>query len=374
MPSTNRLHELTTPDETPETSQFDSLMAASGLSAPTCPLDEQTALTALGEFYGFAGSLTRIPTEKDDTFILDGDDDRLLVKISGAQEPPGVVNLQTSALLHIAESEAHLPIPAVQQGTDGAYEYDLARENASASRILRVMKFLPGSALSTCDPTDEQIAAVGRAHAAVTNALTGFAHSQQDRPLVWDLRHFSTLRPLLEQVTHNEDRGLGDELFDAYAESVESCVPHLRHQVVHGDISAHNVLVDDNLPKYVSGIIDFGDTTRTAEIFDIAIAMSNQMDAAADDPWRRPLALLSGYLTTRSVNHRELSLLPIAVACRSLQRALIAQWRANRDSARAEYVLSHAAHDWTVIRSISGTSWSPVIDRIHSINDSSSTR
>ncbi|MFD6065200.1 phosphotransferase [Rhodococcus wratislaviensis] len=372
MMSTNRLHALTTPDEVPEMCQFDSLMASSGLTAPTSPLDEQTVLTALGEFFRLAGTLTRIPTEKDDTFVLNGNQDRLLVKISGAQEAPSVVNLQTAVLLHIAEAAPTLPIPTVLHGTDGEYEYDLAQADAATARVLRVMKFLPGSALSDSHPTREQISAVGRAQAAITDALTGFTHPQQDRILVWNLRYFPILRPLLEEVADPEDRMLGERIFDAYAECVQGRIPQLRHQVVHGDFSAHNVLVDGSHPEYVSGIIDFGDTTRTAEIFDVAIAMSNQLDADADDPWHRALGLLSGYATRRMLDDSELSLLPIAVASRSLQRALIARWRAQQDPSRADYVLSHAAHDWTVLRSI-GTTWSPVVDCIYSINESLST-
>ena len=371
MVSTNRLHALTKPDEAPEMSPFDSLMAASGLSAPSSPLDEQSVLSALGRFFRLAGTLTRIPTEKDDTFVLDGNQDRLLVKVSGAQEAPCDVNLQTTALLHIAETAPTLPIPAVLQGTDGEYEYDLSRADADAARVLRVMKFLPGSALSDSHPTREQMAAVGRAQAAITEALSGFTHSRQDRNLVWDLRNFSVLRPLLDRVAAPEDRRLGERIFDAYAEHVQGRIPQLRHQVVHGDFSAHNILVDGDRPEYVSGIIDFGDTTphsrdlRCRHI-DVESARCPRRGPMAQRP-RLVLRVLP--IAARSTV-AELSLLPIAVASRSLQRALIACWRAQQDPLRAEYVLSHAAHDWIVLRSI-GTTWSPVVDRINSVNESS---
>ncbi|MEU7144729.1 phosphotransferase [Nocardia sp. NPDC046473] len=371
MLNTNRIHALTAPDETSALPPFDTLMAASGLSVSTPPLNEQTVRTALREYFGLIGALTRIPTEKDDTFVLDGNQERLLVKVSGAQEAPDVVNLQTAVLRHLAEVAPALPIPTVRPGDDGRYEYDLARADAPAARVLRVMKFLPGSALSENRSTTAQLVAVGRAQAAMTRALAGFAHPRQDRTLVWDLRYFPTLRPLLDDVADADNRRLGTRIFDAYAEFLQDRVPRLRHQVVHGDFSAHNVLVDSRRPEYVSGIIDFGDSGRTAEIFDIAIAVSNQLDAAADDPWRRGLDLLTGYLTARAVDGDELALLPIAVAARSLQRALIAQWRAQHDPARADYVLSHAAHDWIALRAI-GIEWSPVVDRIHSINDSAS--
>ncbi|WP_405163247.1 hypothetical protein OG203_44500 [Nocardia sp. NBC_01499] len=44
MLSTNRIHALTAPDETSVLPPFDALMAASGLSVSTPPLNEQTVV------------------------------------------------------------------------------------------------------------------------------------------------------------------------------------------------------------------------------------------------------------------------------------------------------------------------------------------
>ncbi|MBF6129632.1 phosphotransferase [Nocardia brasiliensis] len=366
MPCTNGFHA---PSPSAK-SRFDALMAASGLSGATRPLNERTVRAALRQYFGRSGHLTRIPTEKDDTFVFDDGAERLLVKVSGAQEATSVVHLQTAVLCHIAAAAPDLPIPALLPGIEGAYEYDLMPADTAGTRVLRVMKFLPGSALSENRPTAAQLAAVGRMQAAITNALAGFAHPAQDRTLAWDLRYFPALRPLLDDVADLKDRRAGERIFEAYAGQVQDRVPGLHHQVVHGDFSAHNVLVDAASPEYVCGVIDFGDTGRTAELFDVAIAVSNQLDAG-DDPWRRGLDLLTGYLSVRPLDSDALALLPIAAAARSLQRALIAQWRARRDPARADYVLSHAARDWMVLRAI-GAEWTPVLDRIHSISDSSS--
>ncbi|WP_338759835.1 phosphotransferase [Nocardia vulneris] len=365
MPCTNGFH-VPSPSAM---SRFDDLMAASGLSGTTHPLDERIVRAALRKYFGRSGNLTRIPTEKDDTFVFADEMARLLVKVSGAEEATSVVHLQTAVLRHIAAVAPELPIPALLPGLDGAYEYNLVSAD-DGTRVLRVMKFLPGSALSENQPTAAQLVAVGRAQAAITNALAGFTHPAQDRTLAWDLRCFPALRPLLDDIADLGDRRVGERLFDAYAEHVQDRVPGLHHQVVHGDFSAHNVLVDPGRAEYVCGIIDFGDTGRTAELFDVAIAVSNQL-GAGDDPWRPGLDLLTGYLSARPLDSDALALLPLAAAARSLQRALIAQWRARRDPARAAYVLSHAAQDWMVLRAI-GTEWTPVLDRIHSINASSS--
>ena len=333
-------------------SAFESLVNASGLGSASSPLPESTVESALDEWFGVAGKLTRIPTEKDDTFALDGGAERLLVKVSGAQEEPDVVNLQTAALRHIGANAPSLPVPRMRQGVDGAYEYPLAD---APSRILRVMTFLPGTAMSGTTATPGQLQSVGAMHAAITDALNGFGHPRQDRRLVWDLHHFQALRALLDDVGDPTHRELATRVFDDFQALVAPRTSQLRRRVVHGDFSTHNVLVYPERDEFVTGIIDFGDTLRTAEIFDVAIAMSNLLDPEATDPWHRAMGHLAGYRGQREIDVSELAILPIAVAARSVQRALIAQWRARRDSSRADYVLAHAAHDWHALEAIAAT-------------------
>ena len=61
-------------------------------------------------------------------------------------------------------------------------------------------------------------------------------------------------------------------------------MPRLRAQVVHNDLAPTNVLVDDRLA--VTGIIDFGDLTRTALICDLAIAAAD-VSVSARMGWSR---------------------------------------------------------------------------------------
>lgn len=351
---------------------FEELIHASGLAGVTAPLDDVTVLAAVEQCYGIGGDLRRIATEKDDTFELRPDTaQRLLVKVSGPAESPEVVNLQTEALLHVSGIAPMLPVPALTAGSDGRYEYDIAGMiGDNAPRILRIMAFLDGAPLASQNPTPGQLAVVGSTHAQLTTALASFTHTEQRRVLAWDLRYVPVLRELVCHVDEPVRRARAADVIDAFEAAISNHHYALKNHVVHGDFSPHNVLVDPTRPSYVTGVIDFGDVNDTPEVFDVAIALSNQLDPYADDPWAGALNMFTGYARSRPLDHDEILLLPSAVVARSLQRALIAHWRASHDPTRSEYVLSHARNDWAVIERLSPATWRTVIERVHVVNSS----
>ncbi|GAA1958932.1 phosphotransferase [Amycolatopsis minnesotensis] len=314
---------------------FRELVTASGLDAVTKQLGEALVLDALREVHGLSGRLQRIPSEKDETFVLHAAGTRHLVKVSGENED---LTLQTAVLHHLAHTAPELPIPVIRSGVDGAELHEIA----PGPRLLRVLSYLPGEPLTgrAADPTP-----FGRCHAQLTRALAGFRGVDQDRALIWDLRHLGALDPLLDTVD-GPDLVLAHEALEEFARRVRP--NDLDTQLVHNDLSPHNILVDAR--GALTGILDFGDVLRTAVVFDLAIALSNLLDVDAADPWAAPLAWLRGYLEIRPVADGELALLPLLATARLVQRALIASWRARRDPARAAYVLSHASRDWATAR------------------------
>jgi Ser/Thr protein kinase RdoA (MazF antagonist) len=116
--------------------------------------------------------------------------------------------------------------------------------------------------------------------------------------------------------------------------------------VIHGDFSPYNVVVDEQSDDYVTGVIDFGDTVRSAVIFDPAVALANLVGRTPDQPWRDACAFVAGYERARPIKDRELPLLPVAAIARLTLRALITNWRAERVPERRDYLLAHAKDDW----------------------------
>ena len=60
--------------------------------------------------------------------------------------------------------------------------------------------------------------------------------------------------------------------FDAFEERVAPTWPALRAQVVHGDLTLDNLLVDDG---DVTGVLDLGDLAHSTLVFDIAAAFGS---------------------------------------------------------------------------------------------------
>ncbi|AXE83673.1 phosphotransferase [Streptomyces sp. Go-475] len=137
------------------------------------------------------------------------------------------------------------------------------------------------------------------------------------------------------------------EVFRLFGETVVPRLSDLETQVIHGDFSPYNVVVDPGSEEhFVTGVIDFGDTVRSPVIFDPAVPMANLLGRTPEQPWRDACAFVSGYQRKRPIRALEIPLLPVAALARLTLRALITNWRAERTPERREYLLDHAKDDW----------------------------
>jgi Ser/Thr protein kinase RdoA (MazF antagonist) len=208
------------------------------------------------------------------------------------------------------------------------------------------MAYMSGQMLANDKPSAAQLQSVGVSLARLNRALQDFDHPRADRRLLWDLKHFHRMRPLLDYVDDTARRSLAEDIFDQFDDRVVPLLDTLTSQVIHGDFSPFNILVDSSSPDYVSGIIDFGDAVRTPVIFDISVTMANLLGADPESPWERGLRVLEGYQNLRGLPVHELEALTVTAPARLLLRALITQWRATQLPERRDYLLSHSKPDW----------------------------
>jgi Ser/Thr protein kinase RdoA (MazF antagonist) len=309
------------------------------------PIDVGLVSLLLDEHYHLSGRLHPLATEKDDTFRLRGDSARYLVKVSPPDEARAVVEFQTAAMRFLESASPELPVQRVRLTVDGR-DHVLIEAGDGTARVLRVFDFVDGAVWAQVNPDGEQLAKVGQMLGRVDVALEAFAHPADRRGLVWDIRHFHELTELVEHTPDAVHRRLADRVFELFEATIVPRLDDLETQVIHGDYSPYNVVVDEQSVDYVTGVIDFGDTMRSAVIFDPAVAMANLLGRTPEQPWREACGFVAGYESARPIRDRELPLLPAAALARLTLRALITNWRAERVPERRDYLLAHAKDDW----------------------------
>ncbi len=325
---------------------INAVASESGLMAAQTHLANSFVLELLGEFYGLQGALARIPTEKDETFRLQTGQEAYLVKISAADEDPAIVQLQTACMEHLELAAPEIPVQRLVRSRKGESQVLLRVANGPFDRVLRVMQFMPGKLLANHSVSSVQLRSVGSTLAHLGLALQSFDHPSAERLLLWDLKHFHRMRPLLDYVNEKPKRFLAEQIFDRFDANVVPLLDTLSTQVVHGDFSPFNVLVDPDEPDYVTGIIDFGDVVRTPVIFDLSVTMANLLGTDPESPWEQALNVMDGFLSVRPLPAQELEALLVSAKARLLLRALITQWRASQLPQRRDYLLSHSKPDW----------------------------
>ena len=96
-------------------------------------------------------------------------------------------------------------------------------------------------------------------------------------------------------------RAAVDAVLDRYDAAVAPRWGLLRAQVIHGDLTADNVLADDD--GLITGIVDFGDMTHTALVADLASvldSLASGRDRRRDVPRRAARASTATSGSSRS--------------------------------------------------------------------------
>lgn len=328
------------------TQHMQQLFEESGLTSRHEPIDEALVHAALKEQYGLEGTLQRIDTEKDSTFRLRRDDGDHLVKVSPPDEPLPIVLCQTDVIDWVQRTDPGIPVQSVLRTSGGANHHLMHTADGGYLGTLRVLDFIPGTMLGEADPTPAQYARVGAMLGRVDLALQGFEHEGLDRPLVWNIGNFMVVEPLLEYETDPTRRAMAEQIFDLYRDRLEPVRHELRSQVIHGDLSAFNAVVDPETEQFLTGVIDFGDVQVNPVIFEPAVLFANHLLPAPENPWRSSRDMLAGYLEVFPLSDDEIRLLAIASIARVALRALVTNWRIVHVPERAEYLRSHAREDW----------------------------
>ena len=288
--------------------------------------------------FGVDGRATELTSERDQNFLIEAADRRLVLKIANASEGRAMLAAQHAALSHLAPKLTTTPalVPAV----DGSSLVSVTSPEGKR-HFTWAITWLDGRPLvESVRRSSELLHDFGRQIARLDAALADFDHPAIHRDFYWDLangrsivessRALLTDAPLLSAL---------DRLIAEFDERVAPLLSELPRAAIHNDLNDHNVLVGggDDVEHYgqrVTGIVDFGDMVHSYRVGNLAIAIAYAV-LGARDPLSVAASIVRGYSTERALTSIELQALYGLIVLRLCASACIAaeQTRQRPDNA-----------------------------------------
>ena len=340
------------------------------LTAAPPTFTEEEAAALARELFGVEGVAVSVASERDQTFLIEAGDRPAVLKISNAAEEPARLDMEALAAQRVAQIDPEIPValPWLVPGT--SYEptipqaYRAPTQRAGETHYARMYDRLPGrSGVRGANLSDEAVRDWGTMAARVGRALRGFWHPSAARVMLWDVQHALRLRPMLGAVRDPELRELVTAALDRYEAAVAPVWPSLRAQVIHTDLCASNVLVDDD--GRVTGIIDFGDASWSALVVDPAAVLETVVQGReGDDFFRAARLVIDGYEKVTPLEPGERAILGELLAARMCAAVVVPASRAALYDDPETLQPSVRELGATVLRLLASVGWDEVARRL----------
>ena len=278
------------------------------------------------DLFGIEGALTRLYSERDQNFLIrQADGAAHVLKIAHGEEDPNVFDLQHRALVHIERRDPGLPVPRIIR-TRGGEMTGVVEGPGGATHMVRLLSYMPGVVLNEVAHPPALLRNLGATVARLDLALRGFFHPAAGHVLLWDLRRAPEMRHNTSVIANAEVRERVERVLDHSTAEVLPRLEGLRGQIIHNDANSSNVLVAEDDPERIAGIIDFGDMIHGPLVFDLAVAAAD-VAAGKDDPVAAICEVAAGYDAVLPLEAEEIDLLYDLVLARLASEILICTWR-----------------------------------------------
>jgi 4-aminobutyrate aminotransferase-like enzyme/Ser/Thr protein kinase RdoA (MazF antagonist) len=287
-----------------------------------------------------ATAAASLGSERDQAFLLtDAAGARTgVLKISNPAEDPAMLDMEASAVFHAVQVDPELTIALPRRPVHAGGEPAPPGGDAAGRRLrweqdgtfywARAYDVLPGRArLDPLTLPDPALTAWGEITARLGRALRGFIHPRAIRRLPWDVQHAAAVRPMVTAISGQAARAAVAAVLDRFEAVVVPRLGGLRAQVIHGDLTADNVLASEN--GLITGIVDFGDMTHTVLVADLAAVLDSLCAGRTEqEMFRAARLVIDGYQRVAPLEQAELELLGELWAARAAVTVAIGSWRA----------------------------------------------
>lgn len=303
-----------------------------GRNPPRFELDQIKAL--VWDLYGLEGSFTALNSERDLAWLVRNEEGpQGVIKISNAQEPEGIVDLQIKAVEHILEQEPTLVVPPTISTRQGkAYEW-ITSDLSGERHMIRLIAFMDGRVVvdtpeAYCDDYYFNIGVImGRMNAALQSFYHPYAGSNQH---LWDLGHCLQLRNMLTGLPEGELRDLQTAILNKAELQILPALKKTRCQLVHQDANDANVMVTHDDATQIAAILDFGDVGFNSILAEI-VTIAETYAEGEQDPIRPLLHIAQGYDSAYPLTGQEVDLLFDVMRLRLAMASIIINYRKLND-------------------------------------------
>ncbi|RVI14105.1 phosphotransferase, partial [Sinorhizobium meliloti] len=167
-------------EPTPATKKTDSMSATWNTTSLA------DAAAAVMRVYGAGGTVRRLSSERDETFLFTRSDGRdFILKIANPAEDAAALEFQDGALLHLEAAAPVVPVPRLVRTKSGEQSHTLS--TADGPRVMRLLTFLRGELQYRTPASEAQSRNVGRALAALGLGLEDYHGRPPAGKLMWDI-------------------------------------------------------------------------------------------------------------------------------------------------------------------------------------------
>ena len=322
------------------------------LECPAPQLTKQQAELVSSAWLNDPVFIRPLASERDQNFLFKNQNEqKFVLKVANTKEPFGVLDLQNKALEHL-EKSTNLVLPKVILDSSGK---QIRQEEINDNQhYIRMVSYVEGTPIGdTKQPKDFKLLYfnMGSFLGLLGQGLKGFIHKNSNHRLLWDVKETESLFEIMNYIGDKKKQELVKRSLEYFVEHIKEPLKKLRSQVIHNDMNPDNVLVKQDAPTKVSGMIDFGDMVFAPLVNDLAVAAAYQT-VTQQNLLTGTCYLLEGYQKEYPLTKDEIILLPSLVVNRIAMSLIIAEWRATTHPENKEYILGSIEKTWVVLKQI----------------------
>ncbi|KAL5280418.1 HYKK family protein [Megaselia abdita] len=257
---------------------------------------------------------------------------------------------QNEALIYLRNQKIECPNPVAN--VYGKY-FSVEKLNG-VDHIVRLLEFIPGKIFNQVPKSNYLFFSSGEYLAKVDRALKTFHNEVYlTHRTNWMLQEMPQIKDFLHALPDHGRKQIVEEVIEKFETKVLAHIDDFDKQIIHGDYNEQNILVGPvrpNSDEYkVTGVIDFGDTSLSPVIFELAIAMTyiilDANDLAAGG------IVMAGYTSIKPIPKEDLKFIKTCVAARLCQSLVMGAYTYTIQPTN-DYVLVTQKKGWPILEEL----------------------